>query len=224
MVEEKLQKLEHRIVEYLKHAEMMYAKAINGIKNKNKEELNQIIIEDEQRSNRFEVKIEQLSTVFLAKFAPKASALRTVICIIKINNIAERIADHCVNISRFTLEIMDMSFVNYFDKQINDMLEISNMMLSDTITAYENNDSQAAYLVMRKDKEVNQYRDIILKRSIEEMIKTPDKIEALNKIINISRNVERISDLVKNICEEIIFKVDGEIIKHNRDEQINALS
>jgi len=50
------------------------------------------------------------------------------------------------------------------------------------------------------------------------MSSVPFTIERSIHLIRISRCLERIADLSTNICEDVIFMVEGKVIKHHKDE------
>ncbi len=213
----KLEKLEHKIIDFFAHVDMMINKLKAGIKERNSELLIELIEKDEKKANKYELRIDQYSLIFIAKFEPKASALRSAITCIKINNSLERIADHTVNVSRHTNELIKGSFVNYFNDNLIQMLEISHKMFLDTKLAFENGNLELAETVPIKDKEVNNFRDIILQNCINEISKNGELVKDLDHLIAMSRNIERIADICTNICEDFIYKIDGRIVKHHRN-------
>lgn len=212
----KLDKLEHKIIDFFSHVDMMISKVKSGIKDRNTELLTEVIEKDEKRANKFELRIDQYSLIFIAKFEPKASALRSAIIGIKINNTLERIADHSVNVSRHSIELINGSFVNYFNDNLIQMLEVSSQMFKDAKVAFETKDLALAETIPLRDKEVNNFRDIILQNGISEISKNGELVKDLDHLIAISRNVERIADLTTNICEDLIYQIDGRIVKHHR--------
>jgi phosphate transport system protein len=213
----KLEKLEHKILDFFSHIDMMVVKLKTGIKERNTSLLVDLIEKDEKKANKTELRIDQYALIFIAKYEPKARSLRSAITSIKINNTLERIADHSVNISRHTIELINSSFVNYFNDNLIYMLDVTHQMLIDTKAAIENDDIDLAQSIQKRDLEVNKLRDVILQNCILEISKNGQLIKDLDHLIAMSRNIERIADLTTNICEDLIYKIDGKITKHHKN-------
>ena len=77
-----------------------------------------------------------------------------------------------------------------------------------------NEDTHLAHSVLERDDIVDGLRDQILRELIAFMISDPSVIERSIHLIRISRSLERIADLSTNICEDVIYMVEGETIKH----------
>jgi phosphate transport system protein len=65
---------------------------------------------------------------------------------------------------------------------------------------------------------VDELRDRTVRKLINYMIHHPNTIERSIHLLEISKNLERIADLSTNICEEVIYLVDGRVIKHHHEE------
>ncbi len=63
----------------------------------------------------------------------------------------------------------------------------------------------------------NQRRTI--ERQIEAQIaKWPDRTEGLLRLSSVARHLERIADMATNIAEDVIYMVEGEIVRHHFNE------
>lgn len=217
MKAEKLYKLEYKLNEYFRHVNEMMELSIAGIKSRDEAALQEINGNMESRANRFELRIDQMCQIYIAKYEPKASALRKAITTMKMNNSLERIADHVCNVNRTCMTLFDDSFVNYINSDVLNIYYSAHKMFKDTMLAIATDNTELAEEIRHRDKEVNAYRDTILKNAIKEMTINGEKAEALNNIINISRNIERVADITTNICEDLIYRIDGVIKKHTGD-------
>ncbi|RLF27035.1 MAG: phosphate transport system regulatory protein PhoU, partial [Thermoplasmata archaeon] len=98
------------------------------------------------------------------------------------------------------------------------MAEEAINMLKNAVDSSINKDAKLAKSVCEKDAIVDKLRDQILRELITYMSSDPSTIERSIHLIRISRSIERIADLSTNICEDVIFMVEGRVIKHHKDE------
>jgi phosphate transport system protein len=215
MFYEKLNRLKEKIIEQGNLVESMIEKSIRGLLNKDKALLLEVLQVDEPRTNEMEIEIDEMCISLIARFQPEARDLRTIIMILKMNNDLERIGDMAVNISESALYLIERP-------QIKPMIDLPKMaeetiqMLKDGIDSFIKSDAKLAKSVCERDDIVDAYRDQILRELITYMISDPTTIERAIHIERISRNLERIADLATNIGEDVVYIVEGKIIKHGR--------
>ena len=217
MFEEKLNELKKKLIEEASFAENMVKKSIEGLIERRKEILDNVINEHEPRMNELEIELDELCINFIALYQPEAVDLRTVLMILKTNNDLERIGDLAVNISESALFLIERPLV----KPLIDlprMAEETVGMLKNTIDSFINKDAKLARLVCERDATVDNLRDQILRELITYMSSDPSTIERSIHLIRISRSLERIADLSTNISEDVIFMVQGKVIKHHKDK------
>lgn len=218
MIEEKINELKARIIEYSTLVVGMVEKSIKGLVENDSETLSSVIEKDEPRANDFEIEIDDICTTLIVKFQPKAKDLRTILMILKMSNDFERIADHAVNISESALFLIELPLVKPLidiPRMSEDVLE----MFNDSVNALIHEDSLLAKSVCLRDEVVDALREQIIRELITYMISDPITIERSLHLMRISKNLERIADLSTNICEDVIFLVDGRVIKHHHEEQ-----
>jgi phosphate transport system protein len=215
MFYEKLNRLKEKIIEQGNLVESMIEKSIRGLLNKDKALLLEVLQVDEPRTNEIEIEIDEMCINLIARFQPEARDLRTIIMILKMNNDLERIGDMAVNISESALYLIERP-------QVKPMIDLPKMaeetiqMLKDGIDSFIKSDAKLAKSVCERDDIVDAYRDQILRELITYMISDPTTIERAIHIERISRNLERIADLATNIGEDVVYIVEGKIIKHGR--------
>ncbi len=215
MFYDRLNKLKEKIVEQGNLVEKMIEKSIRGLLNKDKKLLLEVIEVDEPRTNDVEIEIDEMCINLIARFQPEAKDLRTIMMILKMNNDLERIGDMAVNISESALFLIERP-------QVKPLIDLPKMaqetiqMLKDSIDSFIREDSKLAQNVCERDDIVDAYRDQILRELITYMISDPTTIERAIHIERISRNLERIADLATNIGEDVVYIVEGKIIKHGR--------
>jgi phosphate transport system protein len=214
VLEEKLTELRRDLIEYATFVENMIDKSIDGLLRKDKGPLNEVIEKDEPVANDTEIVLDELCTGIIAQYQPKAKDLRTALMALKIINDLERVADHAVNISESALFLIERPQV----KPLIDtprMAEESVKMLKDSISSYINEDPKLAQNVCERDNIVDELGKSILHELLAIMVTEPATIERSLHLLKIAQNLERIADLSTNICEDVIFMVEGEVIKHH---------
>jgi phosphate transport system protein len=218
MLEEKMVALRKELIEYATHVEGMIDKSITGIMRKDSSILTEVIETDEPKANECEITIDELCTTMIAQYEPRAKDLRTILMVMKMNNDLERVGDHAVNIAECSLFLIERPSLKPL-LDIPRMAEDSVGMLKDAIEAFIKEDALLAAMVCERDTIVDNLGQQILRELITFMSADPTTIERSMRLLNISRNLERIGDLSTNISEDVIFMVEGRVIKHHRDQE-----
>ncbi len=216
IIERKMNDLKAKITGQFFMCEKMVKESIDGMTNRNKEILENITNEYESRVNEMEIEIDILCTNMIARYQPEAKYLRTILTALKMNNDLERIGDLSVNISESGLWLIKNTNANIpFDIIVmaNNVVE----MLDFSITSFIEENIDLARSVLQQDNIVDRLRDKILRNQITEMSRKAVIVEEAMHFIRISRCLERIGDLSTNICEDVIFMVEGKNIKHGLD-------
>jgi phosphate transport system protein len=217
MLEEKLQQLKSSLVDYATLVERMIEKSIQGLLNKDKILLEEVIVKDEPAVNDFEIMMDEHCTSLIAQYEPKAKELRSILMILKMSNDLERMGDHAVNISLSSQYLIERPPV----KPLIDLPKMADEtigMLKDSIQSFIAEDSNLAKKVCERDSVVDGLRNQILRELIAYMGADPLVIERSLHLIRVSSNLERVADLSTNIGEDVIFIAAGKVIKHHREE------
>lgn len=186
--------------------------AIKAIRQKDAS-IAQKIITSDYELDEMEVDIEEECLKILALYQPVAIDLRFLIAMIKINNDLERIGDEAVNIAQRVGIIAKWDQPQTtFDYSL--MAEKTEQMLKMSLDALVNMDTDIAFKVSIFDDEVDTIKDQVydhVKNAIDSRV---DKGGYLINLLLISRHLERIADHATNIAEEVIYMIEGEIIRH----------
>jgi len=189
-----------------------FKKTIYAVKTNDLEQAIQII-ETDYLVDAQEVEVEEECLRTLALYHPVATDLRLITAIIKINNDLERIADYAVNIARrFQISGQHSDSFQY---DYTAMAEQAIKMLKLSLDALVSLDGNLAYKVREMDEEVNTMRNEAYNVMKQAIRKNPEKVEEIINMYLISRHIERVGDHTKNIAEEVIYLIDGEIIRHS---------
>ncbi|MEN6497810.1 MAG: phosphate signaling complex protein PhoU [Thermoguttaceae bacterium] len=164
-----------------------------------------------------EVEVEEECLKTLALHQPVAGDLRFIVASLKINNDLERIGDLAVNVARKAV-----SFASQLPMEIPfnlaGMGEKTQEMLRDSLDALVNLDPKLANNVCARDDEVDRMKRAIRVRAEEMMRAEPDHVSPLLTLLAVSRNLERIADHATNIAEDVIYMVEGKIIRHGEGD------
>ncbi len=171
------------------------------------------VIENDKKIDAKEIDIEEECLKIIALHQPVAIDLRRLIVILKINNDLERIGDLSKNISRHVIKIIEKK-----EKTLNiDIEKISNkvlFMLKLSINSLVKTDDKFAKIVLDTDDEVDEMNRDITISLIQSLKNDPDNTELYIQHIHIIRHLERIADHATNIAEDIIYLINGEIVRH----------
>jgi phosphate transport system protein len=129
----------------------------------------------------------------------------------------ERIGDQAVNIAERALELNSRPPLQLpFDLKI--MADMALGMVRTSIDAFVQQDPKLAIKVCQRDVEVDLLDDEFIQKILDCMIKESRWVVRLHHFIIVVRNLERIADLATNIAENIVFIVEGRVIKHQCEE------
>ena len=208
-----LEKLKKRILSLGAMAEDRVRMAIKAIETRDTVIADKIISTDYE-IDEMEVEIEEECLKILALHQPVAVDLRFITAVIKINNDLERIADEAVNIARGVSYLSREKQTFYFDFDFSQMVEKTQSMLKSSLDALVNLDTDLAVKVCILDDEVDEINGVVHRLVKDAIRDNPEQGEHLINLLLISRHLERIADHATNIAEEVIYLIEGEIIRH----------
>ncbi len=173
--------------------------------------------ERDREIDQREVEVEEDCLRVLALYQPVAIDLRLIVAVLKINSDLERVGDLAVNIAHKAIAVVGESEVTAPDV-LPDMAAKTQSMLHDSLDALVALDAKLAARVCARDDEVDQLKRTI-RLEVEKRIETnPKHLRPLLRLLAVSRNLERIADSATNISEDVIYMVDGKIIRHREGE------
>ncbi|MFH1993618.1 MAG: phosphate signaling complex protein PhoU [Pseudomonadota bacterium] len=208
-----LEKLKKRILSLGAMAEDRVRMAIKAIDTRDAVIADKIIRTDYE-IDEMEVEIEEECLKVLALHQPVAVDLRFITAVIKINNDLERIADEAVNIARGVSYLSREKQTFYFDFDFSVMVEKTQAMLKSSLDAFVNMDTDLAVKVCIMDDEVDEINGEVHRLVKGAIRDNPEQGEHLINLLLISRHLERIADHATNIAEEVIYLIQGEIVRH----------
>lgn len=163
----------------------------------------------------YDVAIEEDCLKILALHQPVATDLRRITTVMKISGELERVADLAVHIAERSSGLTNVGNLPIPSK-VHDMAESAVKMLHESIDAYVNLDTSLARKVCRQDDIVDDLNRQIINTIMQLMTQSPQVIEPALHLFSASRHIERVADHATNIAEDVIYLVEGEIVRHRR--------
>lgn len=171
------------------------------------------IIRLDDEVDRMDVEIEEECLKLLALHQPVAIDLRRITTVLKIGAELERVADLGVSIAERAVGIVKSPEITVPD-DLKDMSGQALDMLHRSIDAYVHLDIRTAREVCLQDEAIDKLNREIIEELIELMKRRPDLVEPAMHLFSASRQIERIADHATNIAEDVIYLVQGEIVRH----------
>jgi phosphate transport system protein len=194
-------------------------KAIHALQERDAGLARQVIAGDDPIDWQ-ENRIEEECLKMLALHQPVASDLRRIAAVFKINTDLERMADLAVDIAGRALQLAELPPVPVPEK-LQRMTDLTIAMVRRSLDAFVKQDTCEARAVCRLDDEVDRYNAEIIQELIQLMRSSPDMVEGALSLFSATRHLERIADHATNIAEDVIYLVEGEIVRH-RPEALQA--
>jgi phosphate transport system protein len=212
LLERELDILRDRLLLMGGETELALQRAMHALVGRDSEVANQVL-ERDSVIDRLELEIDRLSVELLTLRRPVAKELRLVISIFKITPILERIADHATSIAKAALELNDEPELKSYG-ELGEMSERTLEMLQSSLDAFTNNDSEKARSLIEKDEEVDKIHDRLVSEMMETMSQDAGKSTRLARLLFVAKNLERIGDYVKDVCELTVYMKEAVFIKH----------
>jgi phosphate transport system protein len=164
-----------------------------------------------------EVEVEEECLKMLALYQPVATDLRLIVAVLKINNDLEQIGDLAVNIARKAAAVAIEPPLD-IPCDIAGMWEKVQAMLRDSLDALVNTNTQLAEAVYARDDEVDRMKHEMRMKIEAAALRQPELMSRLLKFMAVCRNLERIADYSVNIAEDVIYMVNGTIVRHREHD------
>ena len=213
--DEELKKLKSDIIKMSDVVKTAINQSIEALFTLNKKQAETIITDDDLIDN-MELEIDEYCIDLIAKHQPMAGDLRFITTGMKINSELERIADLSVNVAQRVLEIADKPpLINNFD-HIQGLSKIAQNMIHEAIKAFVDCDIDLAKKVVKSDNEADKLKYTIQNELIHDyMEKDPSTSLRAVALLLIARHLERMCDHTTNIGEEVIYMVQGKVVRHH---------
>ncbi|MBM4184211.1 MAG: phosphate signaling complex protein PhoU [Gemmatimonadetes bacterium] len=209
---EELDLLQEVLLEMAGLVEKVIREAIGGVLARDGTVADAIRDADD-RIDELEVDVDERVLELLALQQPMASDLRQIVTANKIANDLERMGDHAVNIANAAKRMSETTPLPSI-RELVEMAEVVQGMVSDALDAYVTRNAAKARLVVMTDDRVDELRRSMYRILVTHMLEDPKRLSGALELLLISQNLERIGDLATNVCEDLVFLVEGRMIKH----------
>jgi phosphate transport system protein len=172
--------------------------------------LAQQIINDDQKINQKRFEIEEKCVQLIATQQPMASDLRAIISVLNIITELERIGDYAEGNAKIAIMIGN-------EPPLKPLIDIPHMaektidMLNRSLDAFIKRDADAAKAIIAEDDFIDNLYDQVFRELLFFMAEDPKTITRATRLIWVTHNLERSADRVTNICERVIFIVNGKM-------------
>jgi phosphate transport system protein len=216
-LETEIRKLKRKILALVAVAESRLQKAVKAIEDRDAA-LAREVIDGDPEIDQAEVEIEEDCLKILALHQPVAVDLRFIVAALKIDNDIERIGDLAVNIAERAVFLAGQEPIEIpFDW--SGMRKKAMAMLSRSLDALMKMDAGKARAVRTSDDEVDELNREMYTKVAEAVRKNPEHVERLLSYLSACRHLERIADYATNIAEDVIYLIEGDIVRHRHDPE-----
>ena len=214
-IERQIDQLKEKILRVGTMVEEAISKSITALINRDVSLAQRVAASDEQ-IDRMEVEVEEECLKILALYQPVAADLRFVVAALKINNDLERMGDLARNIAK---RVTQLEGGDPYDlpPEIRTMATQAQEMVRQCLDAVVKRDPTLARQVREEDDIVDEARQRIQRRVLQGIKDHPENVENLLRINSVSKHIERIADMATNIAEDVVYMVEGDIVRHRSE-------
>jgi phosphate transport system protein len=214
-IERQIDSLKERILKVGTLVEEAISKSITALINRDTPLAQRVMANDEE-IDRMEVEVEEECLKILALYQPVAADLRFVVAVLKINNDLERMGDLAKNIAKRVAQLAHSGDVE-LPPEIRGMATQAQDMVKHCLDAVVQGDIGLARQVREDDDLVDEGRQKIQRRMMQAIKDDPENVDSFLRINSVSKHIERIADMATNIAEDVIYMVQGEIVRHRAE-------
>lgn len=190
--------------------------AIRSIESRNVD-LARKVIENDREIDRLDVEVEEECLHTLALYNPVASDVRYVVAVLTMNKDLERIGDLAVNLAEEAIFLANEPPINQAPFDLVAEGRHVRQMLKDCLDALVNRDASLARRVLLADDDVDRIHREMYRKVKDAIRQNPLETGRFIELLNTSRQLERIADHAVNIAEDVIYVVEGRIVRHRSE-------
>lgn len=171
------------------------------------------VIRSDDAIDQLELLIDDRTIELIAKMQPAAGDLRFVATLMKITPELERIADLAQDVAERAIELNR-------EPQLKQLVNLPNLaritqeMVRSALDAFVRRDADLARSVIRRDDEADLLTEQSFRALLTYMLEDSGNISRAIRLTFIGKYFERMADSATNICEMVVYMVEGRVIKH----------
>ena len=181
------------------------------------ETLAQKVISTDIEIDHMEIQLEEEGLQILALHQPVAIDLRFIVAVLKINADLERIGDMAVNIAEHAAFLATQDAIDV-PLDFSGMMEKTKAMLRKSLDALVRLDCRLAREVCAEDDDVDAMNREMYDQVRESLMAHPNHFGCLIHLLQAARHLERIADHATNIAQDVVYMVEGEIVRHRPED------
>ncbi len=216
-LEREIENLKKRVLALSATVEDNVYKAVRALTERNSSLAEEVIASDDRDIDQTEIEIEEECLKVLALHQPVAGDLRFIVAILKINSDLERMGDLAVNIAERAAFLASRARVE-IPLDLALMAEKTKEMVRRSLDALVNRDSGLAREVLVDDDEVDAMNREMYIRIQDAIRRNPEELESLIHLLSCSHHLERIADHATNVAEDVVYMVEGVIVRHHAED------
>jgi phosphate transport system protein len=206
---EELSRLRHDTLAMATRVEENLGKALTALRTHNAD-LAKEVRSDDNVVDALQLKIEDDAAIIIATQQPVARDLRELVTIFKLTNNIERVGDHAVHLARAARKLAKSGESPLkAQENLERMAEIGQEMLHCAVSAFIAQDANAAREAAAMDNKIDTEHKILTESILKLMKKDSDFVKGALQILQTSNQLERLGDHITNICEAIIYMIEG---------------
>jgi phosphate transport system protein len=209
-----IDKLKSKLLQLCGAVEDRLFRAVQALRNMDAKAAREVIEGDTVIDN-MEIDVEEECLKILALHQPVAIDLRFIITALKINNDLERIGDLAVNIAERCESLARHADRVEVPFDFETMAEKTRAMVRGSIDALIRMDVAVAHKVILADEDVDGLNRDMLEKAGSMLEQSPEQASDMIQFLSVSRQLERIGDHATNIAEDVIYMVQGRIVRHH---------
>ena len=208
-----LDKLKKEVLRLGNMVELAINNAFLALNNRDSSYVEEVLTNEEQ-INEMEVQIEEECLKILALHQPVAVDLRFLVVVLKVNNVLERMGDIAKNIAERAKDLMESDVIPDLGQPMQGLPDLVRTMVRSSLDSLVKLDDQLARKIIEMDDEVDQINRDMYAAVKSLVAEQPSVADSAINLLSCSRNMERIGDLATNIAEDVIFVVEGKVVRH----------
>ena len=215
-LERDLDDLQKNILGLASLVEKALSQSITALRDRNPD-MARSVIQGDVQIDKEENQINEDCLKILALHQPVAGDLRRCTAAMMIITDLERMGDLAEEISERAIQLCTPPLFP-IPEGLQRMADMTTIMVRQSLDAFVNLDVKQALMVVRMDDEVDRYNNQIIQEIIKLMTESPMNIQHGLSMFSAVRHIERIADHATNIAEDVVYLVEGEIVRHRVQE------